>query len=174
MHVKGLVCCAPPEQTRSARANDPYPIMSLLQYPIYHCPIPFLPYGLTTAYRIPHRDLVIQQDPLIPDHLPYTILLIDRSSRGGGVAIIIRDYLSYSTVTLPSSEHEITCIDLFHQSAYFRLCVVYRPPTYSLSKSESLITCLSDMLRLPILSLLSVTSILILFVLIPHLLIDFS
>uniref|UniRef100_A0A8R1YP87 Endonuclease/exonuclease/phosphatase domain-containing protein n=1 Tax=Pristionchus pacificus TaxID=54126 RepID=A0A8R1YP87_PRIPA len=81
---------------------------------------------------------------LIIGALPYTILRFDRSSRGGGVAIIIRDYLSYSTVTLPSSEHEITCIDLFHQSAYIRLCVVYRPPTYSLSKSESLITCLSD------------------------------
>ncbi|KAF8386813.1 hypothetical protein PRIPAC_75955 [Pristionchus pacificus] len=81
---------------------------------------------------------------LIIGALPYTILRFDRSSRGGGVAIIIRDYLSYSTVTLPSSEHEITCIDLFHQSAYIRLCVVYRPPTYSLSKSESLLTCLSD------------------------------
>ncbi|KAF8353888.1 hypothetical protein PRIPAC_95511 [Pristionchus pacificus] len=81
---------------------------------------------------------------LIIGALPYTILRFDRSSRGGGVAIIIRDYLSYSTVTLPSSEHEITCIDLFHQSAYIRLCVVYRPPTYSHSKSESLITCLSD------------------------------
>ncbi|KAF8366045.1 hypothetical protein PRIPAC_83874 [Pristionchus pacificus] len=81
---------------------------------------------------------------LIIGALPYTILRSDRSSRGGGVAIIIRDYLTYSTVTLPSSEHEITCIDLFHQSAYIRLCVVYRPPTYSLSKSESLITCLSD------------------------------
>ncbi|KAF8385665.1 hypothetical protein PRIPAC_74807 [Pristionchus pacificus] len=81
---------------------------------------------------------------LIIGALPYTILRFERSSRGGGVAIIIRDYLSYSTVTLLSSEHEITCIDLFHQSAYIRLCVVYRPSTYSLSKSESLITCLYD------------------------------
>ncbi|KAF8386575.1 hypothetical protein PRIPAC_75717, partial [Pristionchus pacificus] len=81
---------------------------------------------------------------LIIGSLPYTVIRFDRSSRGGGVCILLRDYLSYSTVSLPSSDHEITCIDLFHSYAYIRLCLVYRPPSYSLPKTESLISCLSD------------------------------
>ncbi|GMR58564.1 hypothetical protein PMAYCL1PPCAC_28759, partial [Pristionchus mayeri] len=81
---------------------------------------------------------------LIIGSLPYTIIRSDRSSRGGGTCIILRDYLSFSTVSLPSTEHEITCIDLFHSSAYIRLCLVYRPPSYSISKTDSLINCLSD------------------------------
>ncbi|GMR60022.1 hypothetical protein PMAYCL1PPCAC_30217, partial [Pristionchus mayeri] len=81
---------------------------------------------------------------LIIGSLPYTITRRDRSSRGGGTCVILRDYLSFSTISLPSAEHEITCIDLFHSSAYIRLCLVYRPPSYSPSMTDSLITCLSD------------------------------
>ncbi|GMT05511.1 hypothetical protein PENTCL1PPCAC_27685, partial [Pristionchus entomophagus] len=81
---------------------------------------------------------------LIVGSLPYTIIRCDRSSRGGGVCIILRDHISYSTVPLPSTQHEISCIDLFHSSAYIRLCLVYRPPNHTLPKTESLVTCLSD------------------------------
>ncbi|GMT00001.1 hypothetical protein PENTCL1PPCAC_22175, partial [Pristionchus entomophagus] len=82
---------------------------------------------------------------LIIGSLPYTVIRFDRTSRGGGVSIILRDHIAFSTVSLPSTEHEISCIDLFHSSAFIRLCIVYRPPIYTLPKTESLITCLSDL-----------------------------
>ncbi|GMS93356.1 hypothetical protein PENTCL1PPCAC_15531, partial [Pristionchus entomophagus] len=85
---------------------------------------------------------------LLIGDLPYIAIRRDRSTgRGGGTLIVVRDHFHFSTVT--SIHHSIECLSvdlLTSSSSFIRLCLVYRPPSYSTSQTEQLVDCLSDLI----------------------------
>ncbi|KAF8361109.1 hypothetical protein PRIPAC_88032 [Pristionchus pacificus] len=85
---------------------------------------------------------------LLIGDLPYLAVRRDRAKgRGGGTLIIIRDHFHFSIVQSIHDTIECLSIDLLTSSSTFiRLCLVYRPPSYSTSQTETLVECLSDLL----------------------------
>ncbi|GMR50048.1 hypothetical protein PMAYCL1PPCAC_21556, partial [Pristionchus mayeri] len=85
---------------------------------------------------------------LIIADLPYHAIRRDRSNgRGGGTLIVLRDHFHYSILGSIHSSLESLSIDLLTSSSSFiRLCVVYRPPSYSTTQTENLVDGLSDLL----------------------------
>lgn len=77
-------------------------------------------------------------------NLPYNIVRKDRNSKGGGVAILLRDHLTYSIVpTTPSIE--ILCIDLLISTSFIRVIAGYRPPSLITTKTQLFCDTVSDL-----------------------------
>ncbi|GMT17339.1 hypothetical protein PFISCL1PPCAC_8636, partial [Pristionchus fissidentatus] len=85
---------------------------------------------------------------LLIGNLPYTVVRRDRTrSRGGGTLLIIRDHFHFSVVQSVNDDIECLSVDLLTSSSLFiRLCIVYRPPSYSNPQTESLTDSLSDLI----------------------------
>ncbi|GMT25603.1 hypothetical protein PFISCL1PPCAC_16900, partial [Pristionchus fissidentatus] len=85
---------------------------------------------------------------LLIGNLPYTLVRRDRTrSRGGGTLLIIRDHFHFSVVQSVNDDIECLSVDLLTSSSLFiRLCIVYRPPSYSNPQTESLTDSLSDLI----------------------------
>lgn len=69
--------------------------------------------------------------------LPYNIERRDRTTRGGGVAIIYRDHFITKSVQI-NPKSEILALDLvLDNSEIFRLCCFYRPPSYNRDQNKT-------------------------------------
>jgi len=77
----------------------------------------------------------------------YTVFRKDRSSRGGGVAMFVRNntYAEQVLINCVNNNHEVICVDLTLNSHKIRLSTCYRPPYYTaddVQYIESLVTVL--------------------------------
>jgi hypothetical protein len=82
---------------------------------------------------------------LLIGDLPYIAIRRDRcTGRGGGT--VLRDHFHYTVVDCINRNIECLAIDLLTSSSLaIRICIVYRPPNYSIAQTESLIDCLTDL-----------------------------
>lgn len=90
-------------------------------------------------------------DSLLVSHHGYHIFRKDRSSRGGGVIVLVKKLpnVSVCSVAIPSAYHdtEILAIDLCDDSGVipFRLIAAYRPPSYSSSDNAKFFSALNEL-----------------------------
>jgi len=80
----------------------------------------------------------------------YIVFRRDRSSRGGGVAILFRQGIQAELVSSNACncDLEVICIDVIFAKQKFRLITCYRPPYYSIENVkyvESLTSALSKL-----------------------------
>ena len=70
-----------------------------------------------------------------PPSCKYKIERYDRSSRGGGVCLLINHMLNYRVVKIPEefSDIEIVCIDVNISSTPTRVIGYYRPPNFAVA-----------------------------------------
>ena len=59
----------------------------------------------------------------------YSIIRLDRNRHGGGVALYIRNCVSYNTVLYGSTGLEVIVVSLSKSNFKLCLCVFYRPPS---------------------------------------------
>jgi len=62
----------------------------------------------------------------------YSIIRLDRNRHGGGVALYIRNCVSYNTVLYGSTGLEVIVVSLSKSNFKLCLCVFYRPPLHHL------------------------------------------
>ena len=62
----------------------------------------------------------------------YSIIRLDRIRHGGGVALYIRNCVSYNTVLYGSTGVEVIVVSLSKSNFKLCLCVFYRPPLHRL------------------------------------------
>ena len=108
-------------------------LLFLLNSGIYH----FI--CITETWATDDRDFPISNN--------YTIFTANRTSRGGGAAIIFRDNIPSNLITADSIDNaEILCADFGLGDCSFRIILTYRPPSLPLLSTEKIFVKLSSLI----------------------------
>lgn len=87
-------------------------------------------------------------DTLLINNFDYQIFRTDRFSRGGGVCIILKSYLSArKTKSINNSFYELLCIDLNVKPTPIRFILVYFPPKCTIIDICNLVDDLNQLIK---------------------------
>ena len=137
--------------TPTVPSNTRVNSLSLLYYNTRSLATPSKCDSLRVILRVerPHLLLVSETwlssrltDTQIIGDLPYVVVRRDRGARGGGVAVLLRDSVPYTRISIPEPQREVVAIDIVSGDSFLRVICAYRPPSYTLAQTTELCDCL--------------------------------